>query len=161
VQLFIIYYGLPDVGIRLPRLWAAVLALGVNSGAYQAEYFRGGLLAVSEGQLQAAFALGMSKTEALRYVVVPQALRLAVPAWTNEAIYLVKYTSVAFTIAVPELLARGRMIISWRFKPLEVLLTVALLYLVLVWGVGKLMEVVEHKTRVPGISMDWDVSTGC
>jgi len=99
VQLFLVYYGLPGVGITLDRMTSAFLALGLNSGAYQAEYLRGALLAVGEGQMMAGRAVGMSRWRTIRYIILPQALRLAIPAWANEPISLLKSTAVAFLIA--------------------------------------------------------------
>ncbi|HHY39176.1 MAG TPA: amino acid ABC transporter permease [Clostridia bacterium] len=156
VQLFIIHYGLPDLGLTFPRFVSAWLALGINSGAYQAEYFRGGIEAISAGQMAAAQALGMSRLQAIRHIILPQAFRLALPAWTNEAIYMVKYTSIAFMIAVPELLARGKMIISWYFRPTETLLAVAAIYLVILWVVARLMRLVENRFKIPGIGFETD-----
>lgn len=156
VQLFIIHYGLPDLGLTFPRFVSAWLALGINSGAYQAEYFRGGIEAISAGQMAAAQALGMSRLQALRHIILPQAFRLALPAWTNEAIYMVKYTSIAFMIAVPELLARGKMLISWYFRPTETLLSVAAIYLVILWVVARVMRLVEKRFEIPGIGFGTD-----
>ena len=84
IQLFLVYYGLPDLGITFGRLTAAYITLGLNSGAYQAEYLRGALQSVSEGQMTAARAIGMSKWQAIRSIILPQALRLVLPAWSNE-----------------------------------------------------------------------------
>lgn len=156
VQLFIIHYGLPDIGIALPRFISAWLTLGINSGAYQAEYFRGAIEAVSSGQISAAQALGMSRFQAIRYVVMPQAIRLALPAWTNEAIYMVEYTSIAFMIAVPELLARGKMLISRYFRPTETLLAVAAGYFIILWAVARITRLVERRFRIPGFGFESD-----
>src|SRR5512138_1584269 len=108
VQLFVVYYGLPDVGLTLTRFMAAVLTLGLNSGAYQAEYFRGGIQAVGQGQMVAARAIGMSRRTAIQHIILPQAFRLAIPSWSNEMISMVKYTSVVFLIAVPDLMGQAK-----------------------------------------------------
>src|SRR5512133_620270 len=110
VQLFLIYYGLPGLGITLSREWSAFLALGLNSGAYQAEYLRGSILAIGEGQMMAGRAIGMSKWQTVFNIILPQALRLAIPAWANEPVSLLKSTAVVFLIAVPDLMARGKAI---------------------------------------------------
>lgn len=153
VQLFLIYYGLPDLGILLDRIPAAIVALGINSSAYQAEYFRGAILSIDEGQGMAAQALGMTKQQAILYIILPQALRLVIPPWSNEVIYMVKYTSVAFLIAVPELMARGKMIISETFKPLETLFWVGVIYIVVLSIIAKIVDLIERKLAIPGFQM--------
>ncbi len=151
VQLFLIYYGLPDLGVRLDRIPAACLAIGLNSAAYQAEYFRGSLQAVAPGQMTAALALGFTRWQAIRHIVLPQALRLVIPSLSNECNYLVLYTSVAFAIAVPELFARGRILISSEFKPLEILFTVAAIYLLMLWIVSRISGHIEKRASIPGL----------
>jgi polar amino acid transport system permease protein len=153
VQLFIIYFGLPDLGILLDRVPAAIIALGINSSAYQAEYFRGAILSIDKGQMMAAEALGMTRKQAVLNIILPQALRLVLPPWSNELIYMVKYTSAAFLIAVPELMARGKMIISWTFKPLEVLFWVGVIYVIVLSIIAKIVDVIEARISIPGFHM--------
>ncbi|PWH19688.1 MAG: amino acid ABC transporter permease [Anaerolineae bacterium] len=152
VQVFLLYYGLPGLGITLSREWSAFLALGLNSGAYQAEYLRGSILAIGEGQMLAARAIGMSKWKAVFYIILPQALRLAIPAWANEPVSLLKATSVVFLIAVPELMTRAKLIASRTYDPISSYLAVAVLYLVLVYLVDAAMKWLEQRTRLPGLS---------
>ncbi|GAB4475248.1 MAG: amino acid ABC transporter permease [Anaerolineales bacterium] len=152
VQVFLLYYGLPGLGITLSREWSAFLALGLNSGAYQAEYLRGSILAIGEGQMLAARAIGMSKWKAVFYIILPQALRLAIPAWANEPVSLLKATSVVFLIAVPELMTRAKLIASRTYDPISSYLAVAVLYLVLVYLVDAAMKWLERRTRLPGFS---------
>jgi len=152
VQVFLLYYGLPGLGITLSREWSAFLALGLNSGAYQAEYLRGSILAIGEGQMLAARAIGMSKWKAVFYIILPQALRLAIPAWANEPVSLLKATSVVFLIAVPELMTRAKLIASRTYDPISSYLAVAILYLVLVYLVDFVMKWLERRTRLPGLS---------
>ncbi len=153
VQLFIIYYGLPDFGILLDRMPAAIIALGINSSAYQAEYFRGAILSIDEGQGLAAQALGMTKSQTIVNIILPQALRLVLPPWSNELIYMIKYTSVAFLIAVPELMARGKMIITQTFKPMETLFWVGAIYVVVLSAIAKAVDIIEKKLAIPGFQM--------
>jgi len=150
VQLFLIYYGLPDLGILLDRIPAAILALGINSSAYQAEYFRGAILSIDEGQMRAAKALGMTDKQAIINIILPQAVRLVLPPWSNELVYMVKYTSVAFLIAVPELMARGKTLVSKTFKPLEVFFWVGLIYIILLSVIAKIVDLTESKLAIPG-----------
>ena len=166
VQLFVIFYGLPDISrwleaigvpaqfLILDRLPAAYLALGLNSGAYQAEYFRSAIGAIGSGQMMAARAMGMSRFQAILHIIMPQALRLALPAWTNEATYMVKYTSVVFIIAVPDLFARGQFIITRFYNPMEILLTVGLIYLAVILVISAVMAKIESRVRIPGLQME-------
>ncbi len=151
VQLFLIHYGLPQMGIVFDRFFSAWLALFLNSGAYQSEYIRGAIKSVSEGQLVAARSLGMKPVLAFRWVVMPQALRLALPAWSNEVAYMVKYVSVVYMIAVAELFTRGQMIISRTFKYGPTLIEVAIIYIIVVNIVTKGMDYVERRFRIPGL----------
>ncbi|MDI6814408.1 MAG: amino acid ABC transporter permease, partial [Desulfitobacteriaceae bacterium] len=132
---------------------SAFIALGLNSGAYQAEYLRGSILAIGEGQMLAARAIGMSKWKAVFHIILPQALRLAIPAWANEPVSLLKATSVVFLIAVPELMTRAKLIASRTYDPISSYLAVAILYLVLVYVVDAAMKWLERRTRLPGLSM--------
>lgn len=153
VQLFLIYYGLPSLEIRLPSLLAAIIGLGLNSAAYQAEYFRGAIQAIKRGQVLAARAMGMSTLQAVFYIILPQALRLVIPAWSNELIYTLKYSSVAYLIGAPELMATGQIIASRNFRYFEVFLIVAFIYLMAVLMVSKILDLLERMVRIPGLEM--------
>ncbi len=153
VQLFLIYFGLPVFEVRLDSLTAAIIGLGLNSAAYQAEYFRGAIQSISRGQMLAARALGMTNLQAIRYVILPQALRIVIPPWSNELIYTLKYSSVAFIIGAPELMATGQIIASRNFRYFEVFLIVAVIYLLCVLVISKLLDVAEQKLKIPGLEM--------
>jgi His/Glu/Gln/Arg/opine family amino acid ABC transporter permease subunit len=146
VQLFILYYGLPSLGIDLSAPTAAFLGLGVNSGAYMAEIFRAGLEAVPRPHVQAARSLGMSYFQTLRRVVLPQALTLVLPPITNETINLVKSTSLISTIAIGELLRAGQLAVSITFAPVEIYLVVALLYLLINSLLSQAVRYLEERT---------------
>ncbi len=154
IQLFVVYYGLPDVGLTFSRLAAAFITLGLNSGAYQAEYLRGALQAVGEGQMTAARAIGMSKFKAIFYIILPQALRLVIPAWSNEMISMIKYTSVVFLIAVPDLMGQAKILAGRYYNPIEIYLAVAVVYLVLVAAATLLLNALEDRLRIPGLQME-------
>jgi polar amino acid transport system permease protein len=151
VQLFIIYYGLPDVGILLNPLLAAGIALGINTSAYQAEYFRGAIQSVSAGQMTAARSIGMTRFGAIKSIILPQALRLAIPSWSNELIYMLKYTSLAFTVGAPELMAKAKIIAARNFRYLEVFIIVAFIYIIIVTGFTKVLDIVEERVKIPGL----------
>jgi len=154
VQLFLVYYGLPGIGITLDRLTSAFLALGLNSGAYQAEYLRGAFLAVGEEQMMAGRAVGMSRWKTIRYVILPQALRLAIPSWANEPVALLKSTAVAFLIAVPDLMTKAKAIAVQTYDPIGAYLAAAVLYLVMVFLLDQFLKWVERTTRIPGLEIE-------
>ena len=154
VQLFIVYYGLPDIGITFSRFTAAVVTLGLNSGAYQAEYFRGAIQAISQGQMTAAQAIGMHRLSAIRYIILPQAFRLVIPAWSNEVISMVKYTAIVFLIAVPDLMGKAKILSSRYFDPISIYSIVAVFYLVMVGITALLLRILSQRTKIPGLSID-------
>jgi len=151
VQIFIIYYALPQVGIRFDALTAATLGLGINSGAYQAEYFRGSMKSIPSGQMDAALALGLRMTQALLFVILPQSLRLAIPAWTNEIVYLVQYSSVAYLVTVVELTAVGGIIGVRTFQYVAIYTIVALIYLAITIAITKTTRRIELQCMIPGL----------
>jgi len=154
VQLFLIYYGLPGLGITLSRELSAFLALGLNSGAYQAEYLRGSILAIGESQMMAGRSIGMSKWKTIWYVILPQALRLAIPAWSNEPVSLLKSTAVVFLIAVPELMAKAKSIAARTYDPIGSYLAVAIVYLTMVYLLDAILRWMERASRIPGFEME-------
>ena len=154
VQLFLIYYGLPGLGITFSRLDAAFLALGLNSGAYQAEYLRGALLAVGQGQMLAGRAVGLTRWQAIRLVILPQALRLMIPSWSNEPVALLKSTAIAFLVAVPELMARAKSVAAQTYDPIGAYLAAAVIYLVIVFALDRLMKWAERRTHIPGLDAE-------
>ncbi len=156
VQLFVVYYGLPELGVSFSRMTAAFLTLGCNSAAYQCEYFRGAIQAVSKGQMKAARGIGMSKLQGIRHIILPQALRLVIPAWSNEFIAMVKYTAVVFLIAVPDLMSRAKILSSQNFAPIQTYILVALIYLVVVGALSLGLHVVQQRLAVPGFDFGQD-----
>ncbi|MDI3547236.1 MAG: polar amino acid transport system permease protein [Halanaerobiales bacterium] len=149
-QLFILYFGLPPYGIRLPALAVALIGFTINSGCYQAEYLRGSIQSVSSGQIRAALSIGMTKWQGIRYIVLPQALRRVIPSWTNEFIYLLKYTSLAYIIGAPEMMTQAKFIASRNYEFFKVYLIVALIYLVIVLFFTQLFKWLENKVKIPG-----------
>ncbi|MGB3996117.1 MAG: amino acid ABC transporter permease [Acetomicrobium sp.] len=149
-QLFILYFALPPYGIRLSAITVAFLGFTLNSAAYQAEYTRGSIEAVGEDQYMAAYSLGMSSWQTIIYVVLPQAIRWSIPAWTNELIYLLKSTSIAYVIGAPDLLTQGKFIASRNYQFFRVYLIVAIIYLVIVLAAARLIGKIEKKIEIPG-----------
>jgi len=154
VQLFLIYYGFPGIGITLSRMMSAYLTLGLNSGAYQAEYLRGAIMAISEGQMMAGRSIGLSRFASIRYVILPQALRLVIPSWSNEPILLLKSTAVAFLIAVPDLMTKAKMIAARTYDPIGTYLAVAVVYLIIVGLLNEVMKALERRLRIPGLEIE-------
>ena len=152
LQLFLLYYALPSVGVRLPALAAAVLGMGLNSAAYQSEYIRSSLAAVPRGQWEAALSLGMTRWQAVRHVVLPQGLRAAIPALTNELVYLLKYSSIAYFLAVVELVYAGKIIGSETFAYLELYTLIALAYLALSLTITRASKALERRVLPPGLA---------
>ena len=150
-QLFIVYFGLPNWGIHLSAFLSGVLALGLNTAAYQAEYFRGAIQAVKRGQMMAARSLGLSRIQAIRHVILPQAFRIVIPSWSNELILMLKYSSIVYSIALLGLMGMGKRIAARNFNYFEVFVVVALFYLVLVLGLSQSLRWLERRVRVPGL----------
>ena len=154
VIFFLIYFGLSQVGINLEPLIAAVIGLGLRSAAYQAQIFRAALNSIPEGQSTAAQSIGMTRIQSIRYILLPQVLRLSIPGWSNEFTIVLKDTSIAFTIGVIELMRQGRYI--YVLNPdliLPVLLIIALIYFVLVFSINKSLGFLEKKYRMKGFDV--------
>lgn len=152
-QLFIIYFGLPSWGINLDSFTSAVLAFGLNSGAYVAEYLRGAIQSIDQGQMKAAYSLGMSKFSAFRRIILPQAIRLVIPPWSNDVIYTLKYTSIAFLVGAQELMSKAKIIASWNFRFIDTFVLVAIIYLILVLILTILFNRLERRLEIPGYEM--------
>jgi polar amino acid transport system permease protein/cystine transport system permease protein len=144
-QLFIIYFGLAELGARLDPIPAAIIGFGINGGAYLTEVFRAGIEAVHRGQSEAALAIGMTPAQALRVIVLPQAMRVVVPPLGNFAIGLLKDTSVASSVAAPELSFRAHMLVDQTYLSTQIYLTVAALYLAMSLPLARLVRVIERR----------------
>lgn len=131
VQLFIVFYGLPSVGVKLDAWTASVITLSLNAGAYASEAIRSAILSIDPGQWDAAESLGMSKWMTLRLIIAPQALRIALPPLSNSLISLVKDTSLAANITLVEMFLTSQRIAARTYEPLLLYLIVALFYLIL------------------------------
>ncbi len=153
VLLFLFYFGLGNsFGIEMSAFSAAVLALGFRSSAYQAQIFRGALLSIPTGQMMAAQALGLSRVQAVRYVVLPQALRLSLAGWSNEFSSVLKDTTLAWGIGVVEVVRQASYIRAQDFTlTMPLYLTVALLFLVLTYVGNFAIGLAERRLRVPGL----------
>lgn len=144
VLLIFIYYGAPFLGLDLPKLLAVALGFMLNNSSYFAEIFRAGLEAVPKGQMEAARASGLTRGQALAYVIVPQAVRNCVPDLLSNAIEIVKTTTIASVVALPELLRVARDAQSLLYNPSPIVLA-ALLYVALLWPLVRLLSRLEHR----------------
>ena len=152
VQLFVVFYGLPSIGILIDPIPAAIIVFSINEGAYCAETIRGALESIPVGQLEAGYCVGMSYLQTMRRIILPQALRSAFPSLFNSLISLVKDTSLASNITVTEMMMTTRMINARKYEALTLYLEVALIYLIFStvltyiqhWGEKKLSSYEKH-----------------
>jgi polar amino acid transport system permease protein len=131
VQIFMIYFGLPQFGIHLSPFLAGVIAMSINAGAYYAEIVRAGIQSVHYGQMEAARSLGMSYRLAMRRIILPQAIKVIIPPFGNESIILIKDTSLLSTITIMEITLTAQRLISSTWKPFELYLIAAVYYAVI------------------------------
>ncbi|HEY9122315.1 MAG TPA: amino acid ABC transporter permease [Brevefilum sp.] len=148
VLLFILYFIMSGT-INLSPFWAGSISLGVISSAYQMEIIRGAILSVSGGQMIAALAIGMSRLQAIRYIVLPQTLRLAIPPWSNEAAIVIKDSSLVYALGVPEILRRAQLISASTQQPFLAYTTAAFIYFGLVLFTNTLLRRLENRLRIP------------
>lgn len=151
VLLFLFYFGFCSLlDLNLSAFTVAVIVLGFISSAYQSQIFRGSILSLPEGQLKAARALGMSDFNAVFFIILPQALRLSVPGWSNEYSIVLKDSAVTFALGVAEIMARTHFVASRTYQHLPLYLSAGLIYLVLTYIGLKALRVLENKVRIPG-----------
>jgi len=154
VQIFIIYYGLPQLElVRESILWpilrepfgCAIVALSLNTGAYVSEIFRGGVLGVDRGLKEAAAALGLSTRQRFIYITAPIAIRLSLPAYSNDVVSLMKSTALASTITLLDMTGIARTIVAETYAPYEVFLSLMVIYLVLTWMIQRSFGWIEKR----------------
>ena len=156
VQISMVYFGLPQLFRAIgwpnpsPQL-SVIIGFGLNSAAYQAEYFRGAVQSIQSGQMMAARALGLNRLKAIRYVILPQALRLVIPSWSNELIYTIKYSSLAYILGLRELMFWGKKLALRTANTFQTYIVVAIIYLVIVIVVSWLLTRLENRVRIPGL----------
>lgn len=151
VLLFLFYFGLFSlIGLNLSGLAAATVVLGMTSGAYQSQIFRGSILSLSKGQLKAARALGMSDSMAIRSIILPQALRLSIPGWSNEYSIILKDSALAFVLGTSEIMARTHFVASRTYQHLPLYLMAGVLFFVLTWVGVAALRALEKRVRIKG-----------
>jgi polar amino acid transport system permease protein len=145
IQIFLLYFGGPQVGIQLEPFAAGAIALGLNIGAYMAESMRGGILAVDRGQMEAARSLGFASGQAFRWIVLPQAAKLMIRPLGVNAVALVKGTALVATISVVDLTYTAQRFIGSTYKPFEIFAVTAVLYMVMVYGLTLLIDALDRR----------------
>ncbi len=153
VLLFLFYFGLFNyLGLNLSAVAAVMVVLGMVTAAYQANIFRGAILSLPSGQFKAAGALGMSEFQTITTIILPQVLRLSIPAWSNEFSIVLKDSALAFVLGAPEIMARAKFVASRTYQHLPMYIMAGILYFVLTWAGVAALRQLEKKVRIPGYS---------
>lgn len=147
VQLFVIYFGLPDIGLSPTPLQAAIVGLGLNGAAYLAEIYRAGIESIHRGQMEAALALGLTPAMAMQHIVLPQAVRTMLPPITSFAIVLLKDTAIVFSVGVVEIMALARNLVTETLHSAAVYLIAGLLYLCMTIPMSRLAAHLERQRQ--------------
>jgi polar amino acid transport system permease protein len=151
VLLFLFYFGVfPALGLDTPAFIIAIVVLGMRGAAYQSQIFRGAILSISEGQMTAARSLGMTRWQAIRTVILPQAMLIALPGWSNEYPTVLTDTSICYAIGVMELLTRTSQIVSQTYLTMPIYVACACVYIAMNYAGMKCLNMLENKVMVPG-----------
>ena len=149
VQIFLIYFALPIiVGQRIDPFIAAITACSINSGAYVAEIFRGGIQSIDKGQMEAGRSLGMTWGQTMRHIILPQAFKRIIPPLGNEFIAMMKDSSLVSVIGFEELTRRGQLIIARTYGSFEIWLSVAFIYLIMTFTISRLVDYLERRYKI-------------
>ena len=154
VLLFLFYFGLFQfIGLDVSAFIASCLVLGLTSAAYQSQIFRASISALPMGQMKAARALGMSDTQALRNIILPQALRLSIPGWSNEFSILLKDSALAYALGTPEIRGGGNFVATRTYTHLPLYIVAAILYFLITLVGLYFLRALERKARIPGYNI--------
>ncbi|MDR1678118.1 MAG: amino acid ABC transporter permease [Deltaproteobacteria bacterium] len=167
VLLFLFYFGIfgfiekilgEMVGhrVNIPPFFASITTLGLTSGAYQSQIFRGAILSLHLGQYKAALSLGFTRMGALIHIILPQALRVAIPAWANEYSILLKDSALAYVLGTLEIMSRIRQMVSLSHMHIPFYILAGIIYYLLTWIGIKALKRLETKTRIPGLGLEDD-----
>jgi His/Glu/Gln/Arg/opine family amino acid ABC transporter permease subunit len=147
VQLFVIYFGLPDAGFQPSPLQAAIVGLGLNGAAYLSEIYRAGIESIHRGQMEASLSLGMTPASAMRYIILPQAIRTMLPPITNFAIVLLKDTAIIFAVGVVEIMALARNLVTETLQSAVIYLIAGAIYLCMTIPMARIAARLERAKR--------------
>ncbi len=151
VLLFLFYFGLFTlIQLNLSAFTSAILVLGLRSAAYQSQIFRGSIKSIGEGQMLAALSLGMKKYTAIFNIILPQALRISIPGWSNEYAILLKDSAITYAIGVMEILTRANFVATRTYQPMPVYFLAGIIFIILTYGGVKLLNILENKVKTPG-----------
>ncbi len=148
IQLFLIYFGLPSLGLNLSAFAAGIIGLSINSSGYVGEIVRGGIEGVPKGQWEASKVLGLSYVKTMRFIILPQAIRNMLPALGNEFVTLIKESSLLSTLAITELTMVGQQVRSVTYASFETFILVGIVYLIMTSSTSVLLQYVENKWKV-------------
>lgn len=153
VLLFLFYFGLFSyLGLNFSAFTTVAIVLGMTTGAYQANIFKGAIQSLPQGQFKAASGLGMSDLQAIKSIVLPQILRMSIPAWSNEYSIILKDSALAFVIGAPEIMARTQFVASRTYQHLSLYITAGIIYFLLTWAGVIALRKLEQYVRIPGYS---------
>ena len=153
VLLFLFYFGIFNfLGLQFSAFTAVTIVLGMITGAYQANIFRGAILSLPQGQFKAASGLGMTDGQAIRSIILPQILRISIPAWSNEFSIILKDSALAFVIGAPEIMARTQFVASRTYQHLSMYITAGIIYFILTWAGVMALRKLEQHVHIPGYS---------
>ena len=145
VQLLILFFTLPMIGIYITPLWISIIAIGINSMAYMSQVFLSGMNTIAQGQIDAAKVIGMNKSQILRYITIPQTFYNIFPALSNEYITLMKDSSLAHIIGVQELLMQGNIVINRTYNVISIYFAIAIIFLISTSFITLLLKHIERK----------------
>ena len=152
VLLFVVFFGLPGIGIDVPPLLAMMLSLGLISGAYLSEVFRGALAAVNPGEVLAAHAMGFTRFETLRLIKIPQMLRFSVPGMVNELTTVLKYSPFAYTVGLPEITKQAMALVATTMRGIEIYAAIGLIYFAIYRLLLSAVRLIEKRYRIAGFA---------
>lgn len=148
VLLFLLFFVIAG-SINLSPFLAGSFALGIISSGYQLEIFRGGIQSVGSDQMMAARSIGMTKNKSVRFIILPQALRVAIPSWSNEAATVIKDSSLVYALGVAEILRRAQYVSARTYQPFIAFSVVAVIYFIMTFVANRFLAVLEDRTRIP------------
>ncbi len=152
VLLFVVFFGLPGIGLDVPPLLAMMLSLGLISGAYLSEVFRGALAAVNPNEVLAAQAMGFTRFETLRLIKIPQMMRFSVPGMVNELTTVLKYSPFAYTVGLPEITKQAMALVATTMRGIEIYAAIGLIYFAIYRLLLSAVRLIEKRYRIPGFA---------
>lgn len=154
VLLFVVFFGLPGIGVDVPPLLAMMLSLGLISGAYLSEVFRGALAAVNPNEVLAAQSMGFTRFETLRLIKIPQMMRFSVPGMVNELTTVLKYSPFAYTVGIPEITKQAMALVATTMRGIEVYAAIGLLYFAIYRLLLAAVRLIERRYSIPGFAQE-------